>query len=177
MRTSDTVEAGDERARPVSGPDHEGRFRAGAWGLIRRDDGRVLLLLHARAGVWTLPGGRVEPGETPKEAAVREVWEETGLRGTAGRLLLVRHARAGTWFGPLRRTADALHFVFAMDVPAGRFADFRLQEEEALDACWWAPGEPVNGTDAPLPALVTAAVEAAAGRLEAAVYLEDEEVR
>ncbi|MFI0740676.1 NUDIX hydrolase [Streptomyces sp. NPDC021100] len=162
---------------PAAGPDYRARFGAGAWGVIRRDDGRVLLLLHARAGVWTLPGGRVEPGETPKEAAVREVWEETGLRGTAGRLLLVRHARPGTWFGPLRRTSDALHFVFAMDVPAERLAGLRLQEDEALDALWWAPGEPVDGTGTPVPALVTAAVEAAALRPEGAVYLEDDEVR
>ncbi|HEX6972283.1 MAG TPA: NUDIX domain-containing protein [Limnochordia bacterium] len=41
--------------------------------------GRVLLLLHRRLGKWLPPGGHVEPGELPDEAAVREVWEEAGI--------------------------------------------------------------------------------------------------
>lgn len=43
---------------------------------------RVLLIRRALApfaGLWTLPGGRCEPGETAAEAAVREVFEELGL--------------------------------------------------------------------------------------------------
>jgi acetyl-CoA carboxylase carboxyl transferase subunit beta len=48
----------------------------------RAADGAVLLVQRANpplAGRWTLPGGKVEPGETPAEAIVREVREETGL--------------------------------------------------------------------------------------------------
>jgi ADP-ribose pyrophosphatase YjhB (NUDIX family) len=44
--------------------------------------GRVLLVRRAKppgAGTWTLPGGRVEPGESLEAAAVREVHEETGV--------------------------------------------------------------------------------------------------
>jgi 8-oxo-dGTP pyrophosphatase MutT (NUDIX family) len=33
-------------------------------------------------GVWALPKGNVDPGESPAETATREVWEETGVRGT-----------------------------------------------------------------------------------------------
>ena len=33
------------------------------------------------AGVWALPKGNLDPGERPAETAVREVWEETGVRG------------------------------------------------------------------------------------------------
>jgi 8-oxo-dGTP diphosphatase len=50
--------------------------------VLRAEDGAVLLVRRARApgiGSWTLPGGKVEPGETPEQAIVREVREETGL--------------------------------------------------------------------------------------------------
>lgn len=43
-------------------------------------DGRVLLHLHKKLGMWLPPGGHIEEGELPDEAAVREVFEETGLR-------------------------------------------------------------------------------------------------
>lgn len=41
--------------------------------------GRVLLVKHADKGLWVTPGGSIEPNETPADAAVREMWEETGL--------------------------------------------------------------------------------------------------
>lgn len=47
--------------------------------LIRDDQGRVLLVHQPDPGVWSTPGGAVEPAETPADAAVREAWEETGL--------------------------------------------------------------------------------------------------
>jgi 8-oxo-dGTP pyrophosphatase MutT (NUDIX family) len=46
---------------------------------IRDANGRVLLARHVEGNRWLLPGGGVEPGETPADAAVREAWEETGL--------------------------------------------------------------------------------------------------
>jgi 8-oxo-dGTP diphosphatase len=54
---------------------------AASLALIRGDE--VLLIQRARApyrGLWTLPGGRLDPGETAEQAVVREVGEETGLR-------------------------------------------------------------------------------------------------
>jgi 8-oxo-dGTP diphosphatase len=45
-------------------------------------EGRLLLVQRANEpgrGLWSVPGGRVEPGESPQEAVVREVEEETGL--------------------------------------------------------------------------------------------------
>jgi 8-oxo-dGTP pyrophosphatase MutT (NUDIX family) len=40
---------------------------------------RLLLCLHRDKNLWVTPGGLVEPGEQPADAAVRETWEETGL--------------------------------------------------------------------------------------------------
>jgi 8-oxo-dGTP pyrophosphatase MutT (NUDIX family) len=53
--------------------------------LVIDPDERVLLVHGAgpgRTGYWVLPGGGVEPGETPLEVAIREVREETGLQLT-----------------------------------------------------------------------------------------------
>lgn len=54
-------------------------------------DGRRLLLIKRGhppgEGLWSLPGGRVEPGETDAAAVVREIAEETGLRVEPGLLI------------------------------------------------------------------------------------------
>jgi ADP-ribose pyrophosphatase YjhB (NUDIX family) len=58
-----------------------GNPNAASVALIDRD--KVLLIQRARApyfGLWTLPGGRLEPGEDAETAAVREIGEEVGLR-------------------------------------------------------------------------------------------------
>ena len=44
-----------------------------------RDGDRVVAGRHRDVGMWVIPGGALEPGELPAEAAIREVWEETGL--------------------------------------------------------------------------------------------------
>ena len=46
-----------------------------------------LLLIHDQYGRWTIPKGHLDPGESEAEAAVREVWEETGVRGELGALV------------------------------------------------------------------------------------------
>lgn len=52
-------------------------------------DGRVLLVRERQDGLWTLPGGWADPGETPAASVVREVYEESGYRTRATRLLAV----------------------------------------------------------------------------------------
>ncbi len=64
------------------------RDRAGAYGVLWRD-GQVLLA--EQDGEILLPGGGIDPGETPIQALHREVWEETGWRiGTPRRLGLFK---------------------------------------------------------------------------------------
>src|SRR5262245_27031952 len=47
--------------------------------VIIREDDRLLFCLHRDKYIWVPPGGLIEPGEQPADAAVRETWEETGL--------------------------------------------------------------------------------------------------
>jgi hypothetical protein len=58
-------------------------------GIVLDGDGRLLLVLRGRApsaGTWSVPGGRVEAGESDADATAREVLEETGMRVEVGRL-------------------------------------------------------------------------------------------
>src|SRR4051812_37211449 len=69
---------------------------------------RVLLARHAESGLWTAPGGMIEPHETPADAAVRETWEETGVLAHLTRVI-------GVFGGPLcdvtYRNGDQLAWV------------------------------------------------------------------
>ena len=59
-------------------------------GAIALDDDRLLLIRRGHgpaAGEWSIPGGRVEAGETLAEAVVRELVEETGIEGVCDQLV------------------------------------------------------------------------------------------
>ena len=58
--------------------------------LVYDEQHRLLLIRRGHdpgAGLWSIPGGRVEPGETDPEAVAREVHEETGLHVAVGPLV------------------------------------------------------------------------------------------
>ncbi len=44
------------------------------------NEGAVLLRLHEKYDIWTGPGGHIDPGEDANEAALREAWEEVGIK-------------------------------------------------------------------------------------------------
>jgi len=77
---------------PPAGADPTGPLRVvpcvGA--VIHDPAGRLLLIRRGHdphRGLWSLPGGRIEAGESPEQAVVREVHEETGLEVVPGRLV------------------------------------------------------------------------------------------
>ncbi|MFI6708497.1 NUDIX domain-containing protein [Nonomuraea sp. NPDC050478] len=79
--------------------------RAAAGVLFFDDGGRVLLVRPTYKAYLDIPGGFVEPGETPYEACVREVGEELGIQPAIGRLLVADWA-------PLPQEGDKVLFVF-----------------------------------------------------------------
>lgn len=98
-------------------------------GVVHDAAGRLLLVRRAHdpgKGRWSLPGGRVEPGETDSQALVREMREETGLAVTPGRLV-----------GSLERlslTGVLQIFDYACTVVDGRLR----AGDDADDAAWVA---------------------------------------
>ena len=101
--------------------------------IITDDAGRLLLIRRGHEpgrGLWSLPGGRVEPGETDEQAVIREVGEETGLSVRPGRLVgAVRRAAPGGMVFDIRD--------YAATVTGGELA----AGDDADDARWAAPAE------------------------------------
>jgi 8-oxo-dGTP diphosphatase len=83
--------------------------RLGAYALVRRGDSVLLVQISARGfhtGSWSLPGGGVDHGESPRSAVLRELREECGVDGTVGELVAVHDEH------------------FSGTAPSGRYEDF-----------------------------------------------------
>lgn len=92
--------------------------------------GRHLLLVFDRfRGEWELPGGRIDPGETPVQAAVRELHEESGLHLPT--LTLAGYAR----FQLVDPPRDEYAAIYTAHVPVLHHAFTPNREISAI--CWW----------------------------------------
>ena len=101
----------------------------GAGALIFNDMGQVLLTRQNYGGrYYALPGGAIEPGETPHAAAIREVLEEAGVQIHLERLIgLYTAPSRGTW----------LAFVFLGVIEHGQPAV--VDAAEILEVGWFDP--------------------------------------
>lgn len=98
----------------------------------RSDDGRpeVAVIYRPKYDDWTLPKGKLDPGETFEEAALREVLEETGLHCRLGRRLEDTHYRD-------RHDRPKLVQWWEMEAQDGEFAP----NNEVSELEWLSPGE------------------------------------
>lgn len=83
-----------EQLEPLRAPifDRPTPFACGDAAIID-DGGRILLIRRADNGLWAMPGGALEVGETPAEGVLREAFEETGVRCQATHLVGVFDSR------------------------------------------------------------------------------------
>jgi mutator protein MutT len=98
--------------------------------IIRDERGRILFQRRASDGRWSLPSGAIDPGETPEEAIVREVREETGLSVIPTKLLAVY---SGERFRHVYEGGDRVEYmvaVFRCDVVGGALGG---EEGETLE--------------------------------------------
>ena len=111
-----------------------------ARGVLLTETGLVLLMkvVGAEGQIWITPGGRIRPGESPAEAAIREVREETGWAAPVVRDLL--WIRTGTFVAGGKRLPERERFFL---MPTGRFepSTHEMEPEELKRHSgfkWWS---------------------------------------
>jgi 8-oxo-dGTP pyrophosphatase MutT (NUDIX family) len=109
-----------------------------ATGIVLDEHERVLLVRHSNGGIWVAPGGAVDPDESPVDAAVREVWEETGIH-------VEPVALAGVFGGPEFRVrytnGDEVSYVMAVFHCRPLGGELHADGEETLEARWFSRAE------------------------------------
>jgi len=99
-------------------------------------DGRILLCKTTFKRDWELPGGIVEPGENPVEAARREVLEEIGVDIEVGRLLVL------DWLPPYLGWGDAIELLYdGGDYDAAYLDSLVYDRREITGARWCTPDD------------------------------------
>ena len=99
-------------------------------------DGRLLLGFNRYRQCWELPGGMIDPGETPRQAAVRELHEETGVHLEA--LTFVGFARFR--LGPEQHSEYAA--LYTSEAAPGDDDHF-TPNDEITAICWWDGTRPL----------------------------------
>ncbi|MEW2453246.1 NUDIX domain-containing protein [Streptomyces albus] len=114
-------------------------FPAAVYALVTDRSRHVLIVQPPGTGeaAWRLPGGLVEPAETPREALRRELAEELGLDRQAETLLVVEWVLTRA---PDRRARVAFLFG-ALPVATAEAAGLTLQRGGEVAACRWVPEE------------------------------------
>ena len=142
--------------------------RAIAQALIRDDQGRVLVCELVYKKPWDLPGGVVDPFESPADAVLRELHEELDVTAQ------IRSLAAVSWLPAWRGWDDAVLFVFDVHVPAGQLDRARLQPHE-IRAVHWVDDEQLAQHVADYTTRVVRRAQAALDAGAGTVYLEDGE--
>jgi 8-oxo-dGTP diphosphatase len=141
--------------------------RIAAYALVIRHDTVLLTRISERghhAGSWTLPGGGIDHGESPRAALEREVQEECGVPCEVGSLLDV-HDVHFDGMAPSGRNEDfhAVHLLFEATVPAD--VEPRVVElDGTTDAVAWVPLAEIEGGEVPVLDVVRHALEMKAAR-------------
>ncbi|MGN7312109.1 NUDIX domain-containing protein [Alkalicoccobacillus gibsonii] len=99
--------------------------------IIYDRDGRILLVENKKEAktYWSTPGGAVEPGETIKEAVIREVFEETGYHVQVGELHSVRERTFQ------ERGQHAIIFTFFAEIIGGSLQN-KDPDQDIIDIQW-----------------------------------------
>lgn len=142
----------EDQAPPMAHP----RVAAGA--LFCDDAGRVLLVKPTYKEGWDLPGGYVEPAETPSEGCEREIKEELGLVRTVGPLLVVDWA-------PSPNEGDKVLFIFQGGlIETESIGRLQLPAAELSEVRYFDRAQLTSVLNERLTRRVTAAMDARAGQ-------------
>jgi 8-oxo-dGTP pyrophosphatase MutT (NUDIX family) len=117
---------------------HDLLLTPGAAGLVFDESGRVLVQQRSESGEWSLPGGAIDPGESPADAVRRELREEAGLEVEPVRVAGVFGGRAHRITYPSGDVAESTTVVFECRVVGG---ELRMRDGESWQLRWFAPRE------------------------------------
>lgn len=106
--------------------------------LVPDGEGRILLQRRSDNGCWNLPAGAIDPGESPAEAVVREVREETGMEV---RPVRVAGVFGGEGFRGRYPNGDQVEFTVIVFECAAVGGSLQVDGDETAELGWFHPGE------------------------------------